>query len=136
MSVAEKVGVKPLTPLLEASFKVIVTVEVATPLAVTGPVPVIVELAAFTVPAVNVIAWVWVIVTESVVSVAVKTGTPVVDESTVKVATPKAFEVPETTEMVSVAPREEARETDFPETRLPEMSLSVQVTVTVLTPSA
>lgn len=44
VSVEVKVGVTPETPLLAASFRVIVTVEVATPFAITGPVPVIVEV--------------------------------------------------------------------------------------------
>jgi hypothetical protein len=52
-SVAEKVGVCPETLLLLASFKVIVTVEVVTPSATTGPVPVIVEFAATAAPAVK-----------------------------------------------------------------------------------
>lgn len=51
VSVAAKVGVTPLTRLLFTSRSVIVTVEVATPLAVAGPVPVIVELAATGAPA-------------------------------------------------------------------------------------
>jgi hypothetical protein len=46
VSVAVKVGVKPATPLLVPSRRVIVTVEVATPSAITGVVPVIVEFAA------------------------------------------------------------------------------------------
>jgi hypothetical protein len=46
VSVAEKVGVWPATGLLKRSFKVIVTVEVEVPLATTGLVPVMVELAA------------------------------------------------------------------------------------------
>ena len=46
VSVAENVGVWPDTLLLLASFRVIVTVDVATPLATTGLVPVIVEVAA------------------------------------------------------------------------------------------
>ena len=45
MFVAENVGVVPTTGLLDPSFKVIVTVEVATPSATTGPIPVMVELA-------------------------------------------------------------------------------------------
>ena len=53
VSVAEKVGVCPTTVLLLASFKVTVTVDVATPLATTGLVPVIVELAATADPAVK-----------------------------------------------------------------------------------
>ena len=48
VSVATKVGVTPPTPLLAASFSVRVTVEVATPLAMTGPLPTIVEVAAAT----------------------------------------------------------------------------------------
>ena len=51
--VAEKVGVCPATKLLLISLRVIVTAEVATPLATTGPVPVIVELAATAAPAVK-----------------------------------------------------------------------------------
>ena len=43
VSVAENVGVVPAIKLLLASFKVIVTVEVATPSATTDPVPVMVE---------------------------------------------------------------------------------------------
>src|SRR6266404_2641614 len=52
--VAEKVGVTDGTPLLLASFRVIVMVEVAAPFAVTGLVPVMVELAATGGPAVMV----------------------------------------------------------------------------------
>lgn len=54
VSVAPKVGTTPETALLDASFSVMVTVEVAEPSATTGEVPVIVELAATAVPAVNV----------------------------------------------------------------------------------
>lgn len=52
--VAPNVGVRPSTGLLLASFKVTVTVEVATPSATTGPEPVMLEFAATGVPAVNV----------------------------------------------------------------------------------
>ena len=45
VSVAEKVGVSPMRGLLFASFKVIKIVEAASPSAMTGPVPEIVELA-------------------------------------------------------------------------------------------
>lgn len=48
---ALKVGTSDETGLLNASFNVIVTVEVAVPSAVTGPVPVMDELAASTAPA-------------------------------------------------------------------------------------
>lgn len=44
--VAENVGVTPATGLLRPSLKLIVTVEVATPLAMTGPVPAMVEFNA------------------------------------------------------------------------------------------
>ena len=50
VSVAVKVGVRPLAELLFASFSVIVMVAVDVPSATMGPVPVIVELAADTVP--------------------------------------------------------------------------------------
>ena len=50
MSVAEKVGVIPETATLEASFNVMVMVDVATPFATTELVPVIVEFAAETAP--------------------------------------------------------------------------------------
>src|SRR5207247_1201088 len=52
--VAAKVGVVPATALLFASFSVIVIVEVATPLAVTGLVPLMLELPAAAAPAWNV----------------------------------------------------------------------------------
>ncbi len=48
VSVALKVGIRPETGELFTSFNVIETVEVATPLATTGPVPVMVEFAATT----------------------------------------------------------------------------------------
>lgn len=53
VSVAENVGVCPETGLLEISFSVMVTVEVATPSAMTGVVPVIDELAATAAAEVN-----------------------------------------------------------------------------------
>ena len=53
VSVAENVGVIPITGLFDPSLKVMVTVEVATPLAITGPVPVMFEFAATAVPAVK-----------------------------------------------------------------------------------
>ena len=51
--VAEKVGVCPATKLLLISLRVTVTVDVATPFATIGLVPVIVELAATADPAVK-----------------------------------------------------------------------------------
>ena len=53
MLVAENVGVIPETGLFPPSLKVITTVEVDDPSAATGPVPVMVEFAATTVPAVK-----------------------------------------------------------------------------------
>lgn len=53
MSVAANVGVIPETGLFDASLRVIVTVEVALPFAMTGPVPVMFEFAATADPAVN-----------------------------------------------------------------------------------
>ena len=52
--VALNVGVWPETGLLFTSLKVIVTVEVADPLATTGLVPVMVDVVATTAPAVKV----------------------------------------------------------------------------------
>ena len=51
--VAANVGVIPPTATLLASFNVIVMVEVATPSAMTGPVPVMVECAEDTAPGAN-----------------------------------------------------------------------------------
>ena len=51
---AEKVGVTPGTGFAFASFNVMVIADVEVPLAVTGVVPLIVELAATGTPAVNV----------------------------------------------------------------------------------
>jgi hypothetical protein len=52
--VAEKVGTSPTTGLLAISLRVMVTVELATPSATTGPVPTIDEFAAAAAPPVNV----------------------------------------------------------------------------------
>jgi hypothetical protein len=68
---AEKVGVTPETGLPFASFNVIVIEDVDVPFAVTGLVPLIVELAATGAPAVNVTPAVGVIVVLSVTSFAV-----------------------------------------------------------------
>ncbi len=50
---AEKVGVRPETLLLFASFNVMVTVDAATPSATTGLEPEMVEFAATAEPGVN-----------------------------------------------------------------------------------
>jgi hypothetical protein len=51
--VALKVGVCPAIGLLSASRRVIMTVEVSTPSARTGPVPIMLEFAGSAAPAVN-----------------------------------------------------------------------------------
>lgn len=51
--VASKVGVVPPTGLLKASMSVMVTVEVATPSATTGLVPLIVDVAMAGAPAIK-----------------------------------------------------------------------------------
>jgi hypothetical protein len=68
---AEKVGVTPETGLPFVSFNVIVIVDVEIPFAVTGLVPLIVELAATGTPGVNVTVAVCEIMVPSVTSVAV-----------------------------------------------------------------
>jgi hypothetical protein len=77
-----------------------------------------------------------VIDTESEVSVAVIVAVPATMDFTVKVAIPEAFVVPEIVVMVSVAPRLELSETDFPETKFPFESFKVTVIVEVALPSA
>ena len=84
---AEKVGVCPETPLLFVSFRVMVTVELATPLATIGLVPVMVELAATAPPAVK-----------TTVPSALTTGVAIervfvsaASEVNVQVETPEAF---------------------------------------------
>ena len=72
----------------------------------------------------------------SVVSVAVNTDEPTVDDLTVKVTTPKELEAPEAAEIVSVAPRLDARVTVFPETGFPFTSFRVTVMVEVAVPFA
>ena len=72
----------------------------------------------------------------SVVSVAVKTGAPTVVDVTVKVTTPEPSDTPDAAEMVSVAPRLEARVTVFPATGLELASFRVTVMVEVVVPSA
>ena len=72
----------------------------------------------------------------SVESAAVKTGAPVVLDLTVKVTTPEPSEAPEAAEIVSVAPRLEARVTVFPVIGFELASLSVTVIVEVVLPSA
>jgi hypothetical protein len=127
----------PLTPFEFTSLRVTVIVEVETPSSVTdiGEAETV-DWAALTEPAAKVTVAVWVIVTESVASVAVKLGAPEVDDFIVKVATPEAFVVPETVVMVSVAPRLELNVTVLPETTFEFASFKVTVMVEVVLPSA
>ena len=126
----------PETGLLLPSFKVTVIVEVVTPLAVTKLGEAItVEFAALVVVVENVTVAVWATTTLSVVSVAVKTGVPAVEDFTVKVTTPAEVETPEAAEIVSVAPRLEASVTVLLATALLLASFRVTVMVDVATPS-
>ena len=83
--------------------------------------------------AVKVTVAVWLTITPSVVSVAVKTGVPAVMEETVKVTTPAMLEAPEAAETVSVAPRLDASVTILPASGvlLPSFKVTVMVVVPV-----
>ncbi|OIP02844.1 MAG: hypothetical protein AUJ96_15785 [Armatimonadetes bacterium CG2_30_66_41] len=98
---------------------------------------VIVEVAGDAGPVVNVTVAVCVIVTLSVVSVAVKTSAPVVADFTVNVTTPDASLGPDAALIVGVpGPLVCASATIFPDTGLPFASFSVTVIVDCDTPSA
>lgn len=87
MLVAPKVGVCPETGLFAESLRVIVTVEVAEPLATTGPVPVIVEFTATAAPAVNVT-----VPSAFTTGVAIeRVFTSAIVDDSVQVETPDAF---------------------------------------------
>lgn len=86
--VAPKVGVWPGTGLLPASLSVMVTVEVATPSAVTGPVPAMVEFAALGAAAVNTT----VPPVTAVGEVSWRVFVSAVNEESVQLETPEAFE--------------------------------------------
>jgi len=132
------VTVLPLTGLLCASSKVTVKVEVEVPSAVNEVGNALsVDLLDDTAPAVKVTLAVCVMVTESELSVAVKTSVAAVADFTVKVTTPEALEVPEAAEMVGLPePEVLARVTVLPETGLPPASFRVTVMVEVVLPSA
>jgi hypothetical protein len=68
--------------------------------------------------------------------VALKTAVPVVVDRTVKVTVPDALEAPDAAEIVSTAPRLEARVTVLPATGLPLASCKLTVMVEVVEPSA
>jgi len=86
---------------------------------------------------VNVTVAVWVIVTLSVVSVAVKTSSPAIVDFTVNVTTPDASLGPEAALIVGApGPLVFARLTVFPATGLPFASFSVTVIAEVVVPSA
>jgi hypothetical protein len=127
---ALKVGVVPITGLLKASKSVTVTVEVATPLAMTGPEPVMVEVATAAAPAVNVTvpsAFTIGVVMESVLISAFV-------EVNVQVATPEAL-VAEHALVVFTVPLA-VKVGVVPTTGLLLLSSKVMVTVEVATPSA
>lgn len=86
--VAPKVGVWPGTGLLPASLSVMVTVEVETPSAVTGPVPAMVEFAALGAAAVNTT----VPPVTAVGEVSWRVFVSAVNEESVQLETPEAFE--------------------------------------------
>jgi hypothetical protein len=130
------VTVLPETALPPAAFKVTVIVEVAVPSAkIEVGEAATVDWAALTAPAEKSTVAVWVTITLSSVSVAVKTGVPAVVEVTVKVTTPKTLESPEAAEIVSVAPRLEASVTVLPDMGLLLASSKVTVIVEVVMPS-
>jgi len=137
--VCAKVTVLPETGLLNASFRVTVIVEVVEPSAGTeiGEAATV-DCAADTTPAATkVTVAVWVICTESVESVAVKTSAPVVVDLTVNVTTPEEELGPDAALMVGVpGPDVCARVTVLPETGLPYVSFSVTVIVEVVEPFA
>jgi hypothetical protein len=132
-----RVTALPLTGLLLVSRSVTVSVEVATPSAVTVVgLAVTVDAVADTAPAVKVTDAVWVTVMLSVVSVAVSVLGPAVVDRTVPVVWPAALVTAAGCTMVSVAPREDARVTVFPLTGLLFVSRRVMVIVDVVVPSA
>jgi hypothetical protein len=132
-----RVTVLPLTGLLFASRKVIVSVDVVVPSAVTVVgLAVTVDAVADTGPAVNVTDAVCVTVMLSVVSVAVSVLVPAVVDCTVPVVCPLALVGVAGCTRVSVAPREDARVTVFPLTGLLLASRKVMVIVEVVVPSA
>jgi hypothetical protein len=132
VSVALNEGTIPLTGLFEASLRVIVTLDVAVPLAITGPVPVIVEFAATADPAVK-----------TTVPPALTTGVAIervlvsaVKDLRVQVEIPEAS-VAEHVPMTLVVPVFVAVNVGtVPDTKLLLTSLRVIVTVEEATPSA
>jgi hypothetical protein len=133
------VTVLPATGLLPAFNKVTVMVAVLTPSARSevGEAATVEVSASAGGIAVKVTLAVWLTVTLSVVSVAVNTGDPGVEEVTVKVTTPESLEVPEAAEIVSVpAARLDASVTVLPGTAALVASSKVTVMVAVVLPSA
>jgi hypothetical protein len=96
----------------------------------------IVEVVVLGAPGTKVTVAVWVSEIELVVSVADKVAVPARVDLTVKVTTPEAFEAPDAAEIVSDAPRLEAKVTVFPATGLLFESSRVTVTVEVDIPLA
>jgi len=132
-----RVTVFPDTEFPLASFSVTVIVDCATPSAATDVGDAVtVDWVALAGPAVNVTVAVCVIVTLSVVSVAVKTSAPAVVDFTVNVTTPAASLGPDAALIVGVpGPLVFARVTVFSATGFPFASFSVTVIVDCATPS-
>jgi hypothetical protein len=126
----------PLTGFPLASFRVTVIEEVLEPSAGTElGLAATVDWLALTVFDTKVTAAVWVTVTESVVSLAVKVTDSLTASLTVKLAWPFAPVVPATVVIVEL-PLPAANETVFPLTGFPLASFSVTVIVDTLEPSA
>ena len=130
------VTVLPETGALVRVNRVTVTVDVATPLAVTDVGEALtVEWVGSGAPAANVTVAVCAITIPSVVSVAVRMAEPAVVDFTVKVTIPFVSEMPDAGNIVSVAPRLDASVTVLPAAGLLLESFKVTVMVAVLTPS-
>jgi hypothetical protein len=132
-----RVTVFPLTglPLVSRSVTVIVVVDTPSAVTVLG-LAVTVDVAAETLPGMNVAVAVCVTVTPSDVSIAVIAVVPAVVDRTVPVVCPFASVTAAGWTIVSVAPREEANVTFLPATGLLFASRSVMVIVAVVVPSA
>lgn len=130
VSVARKRGSTPATGLLNASNKVMVMNDVATPSAVTGPVPVMLEVAAATGPATNTTL-------PSVLLTGVTMARVLLSafvEESVQVETPLASVTEHAPSVLFVPVAEKVGVK--PGAGLPPASLRVTLTVLVATPSA
>lgn len=127
-----KVGVWPGTGLLAASRKMTVTVEVATPSATTGLVPVMLEFAAIAAPAVNVTVPSDLLTGDVIVSVF----TSAVSDDSVQDETPEALVVLHPPLALSLPVSVARKRGSTPATGLLKASIKVMVMKDVATPSA